>query len=324
MIVLKRGLCVLLAIGFAAVAQAQTDDQRRSITERLTEVQEMIDREITTISALEKQLNQAVDDNDASRIKTLNEEIKASWDRVQTLKELKRSIEELLDGFHEVRPDSGFRSSGGGDGAFSRDNSTLDKPRALGFLNDDGETTGAAERLANPRRKERPSLARPRGELRKPDPSGEQAGADRDRSRRDPPPERAVPGGGDRPPAGDTAGDGKRTGNTSARLESLRRSHSELIAAGEFDLAARIMELIREEKQQLADARQNQADDRTPPRRGAGGGASTEPGKAGGRRNPPGRPATEDALDQTVRDMQKELDRLRDELQKLRDNNRSR
>jgi protein-arginine kinase activator protein McsA len=306
---LTSGMFMLFMVLPGTFAWSQ-DSAEKTIAQRLNEVQSMIDEEIRTIATLEEQLNRAVDGKEAGQIDRIRGEIQSAWQRVEKLKELKASLKELADEFkgtsNPVRP---HRTD-----EFNRDPSSM-KPRnrATGYALDDGTTIdtefGRDTSSAKPPKPQR-------GDIRDDgDPNG--------RTRTSTKPARPVRGvgGGGRAPEGDAPNSKSgNKNNSSERLEALRRSHAELIAAGEFDMAATVMDLIQKEKKRLSDA--NKDESRPAQGGGAAGDRSAGPPAARQPAEPGQRAGDDKELQELVQSMKDELKTLREEVRKLRQQQR--
>ncbi len=292
------GLTLLLVVVLAGTLQAQQD----SIADKLAEIQAMIDEEESTIATLERQLNRAVDTQQSEQIDRIRAEIQSAWDRVEKLRDLKTSLQELVG---DAPPNRRGTSPRG------RSAVNPERPRGGSEFGQDNSSapTGGPVR-AIPMDSERGEASRPPGDRSRPGRPNRSATAP------------SGPSGAFSTDGPQAAGDRARP-KSPDRLEMLRRWHDDLMADGDREMADKVMDLIREEKKRLADANRDPGDggkrgNRPRPSRSTGGSTRDQP------RDPPpqsrdGKDDSRDDRGQREREMQNLIESMNEELKALRD-----
>lgn len=325
----RFGFSVLVAFCVLAphvLAPGMVSAQERplEIPDRIAEVRELIDQRFKEMDLLQQHLNAATDDQNTARIEKLREDIAAVRDEIDDLRELEQMLIELQS--KDGRPP---RSNGTRFGGSEEERAILGSEPALdvgpGSGRDRNPASGANQKpeLARPRGDtrgmEEEAAGRPRGKPQKP----ELAGGRNPRR----PADRARPQGVERDARGKP---------TSPKLRALETSYRALVEAGDMDLAAEVLIKIRLEKKRLEDLvkkEEREQREREKGRRngaspdgaagGRGGGIGLDDGPrsqtpdrgrgAGSRPDGPGsRPMTVEEIEDAIRQLQEQLDQLRE------------
>ncbi len=329
MVKLTSALSLLFVVLLTGTVSAQSKrTQKDMISAKITEVQAMIDEELRTLATLQGQLNRAVDAKQEEQIDRLRDEILSAGGRVDKLNELKDSLRELLESAPARRragnrnPAPEYSGTGPGrvisDGDRDRnglnrdDSSRSDKPRvSVARGSDQDEPVPGADQ--RPRAADRSG---PAGFQPMDDPQGN---AGRNKSKN-----------GRINNNNNASNQDNNAPNNTDRLDTLRRWYDELIADGDQIMAGKVMELIRAEKQRSASSARDSGNrsknraDRPRPAGGAGGNLPALPDQPTAsdrdrdKKMRDDQNARQQEMQKLIESMNDELDALRDEVRKLR------